>query len=701
MPRDLVVGNGNLLICLDNTLHLRDLYYPHVGELNHILGHYHRLGLWIEGQFSWLSYSDWTITPGYRQDSLVTESTAVNKLLGITLTVNDTVMPDKDIYLRRILVEDTSGNSKTREIRLFICQDYYLYETDIGDTAFYDPHSQGIVHYKRRIYLLSSGQINGKTGPTDYSCGTKKFHGAEGTWKDAEDGALSKNPIAQGSVDSAMGFHASLSVEHPVTLDYWIIAGETLKAVREGHQLLLATGCESLFSQTENYWRNWVVSRVHLNLGVLPPNVSHLFKRSLLTVRTQADNDGAITAANDTDYFSFARDTYSYMWPRDGAFVAYALDLTGHQDLTRRFFRFCHKIFLEGLEPNLDIRREQRGFFYHKYTPGGAVGSSWHSWINPDDETILPIQEDETALILWSLWHHYQQYRDIEFVRNMYDDMIMPAANFLCHYRDEDTGLPLPSYDLWEERLGIHTFTVAAVYGGLQAAANFAAVFGDQENTVKYRETARQIQDAALKHLWCEEGFFYRQLDQDKKTGKLVGDKTIGSSTFALFFFEVLSADDPKMVQNMACLRDRLWVKTSIGGMARYVNDYYHQISHETNQVPGNPWIVCTMWLAQWYIAVAHQKEDLAPALELLEWVSGVALPSGLLPEQINPYTGEAISVAPLTWSHAAYVTAVTDYLEKYKQLTKRERLQEAASSHLEPSSSLLSLALTSQGDLS
>jgi GH15 family glucan-1,4-alpha-glucosidase len=30
-----------------------------------------------------------------------------------------------------------------------------------------------------------------------------------------------------------------------------------------------------------------------------------------------------------------------------------------------------------------------------------------------------------------------------------------------------------------------------------------------------------------------------------------------------------------------------------------------------------------------------------------------------VLPEQVDPYTGEAKSVAPLTWSHAAYVHAV------------------------------------------
>ncbi len=41
-----------------------------------------------------------------------------------------------------------------------------------------------------------------------------------------------------------------------------------------------------------------------------------MYKRSLLTVKTQMDRRGAIIAANDTDILQFNRDHYSYMWPR-------------------------------------------------------------------------------------------------------------------------------------------------------------------------------------------------------------------------------------------------------------------------------------------------------------------------------------------------------------------------------------------------
>ena len=39
MPRHLVIGNDQLLITFDEALNVRDLYYPHVGMPNHLMGH--------------------------------------------------------------------------------------------------------------------------------------------------------------------------------------------------------------------------------------------------------------------------------------------------------------------------------------------------------------------------------------------------------------------------------------------------------------------------------------------------------------------------------------------------------------------------------------------------------------------------------------------------------------------------------------
>jgi GH15 family glucan-1,4-alpha-glucosidase len=119
----------------------------------------------------------------------------------------------------------------------------------------------------------------------------------------------------------------------------------------------------------------------------------------------------------------------------------------------------------------------------------------------------------------------------------------------------------------------------------------------------------------------------------------------------------------------MEAVRDRLWVRTDVGGLARYENDYYHQVTKDVGRVPGNPWFVCTLWMAQWHIARAKAAGDIAPALDILLWVTERALPSGVLAEQVHPFTDAPLSVSPLTWSHAAYVTAFLEYMEKRSEL--------------------------------
>jgi GH15 family glucan-1,4-alpha-glucosidase len=115
-------------------------------------------------------------------------------------------------------------------------------------------------------------------------------------------------------------------------------------------------------------------------------------------------------------------------------------------------------------------------------------------------------------------------------------------------------------------------------------------------------------------------------------------------------------------------MQQRLSVRTPVGGIARYEGDQYHRVSDDTQQVPGNPWFICSCWMAEYVIARAENLDQLHQAIPLLEWVRQRALPSGVLAEQINPYTDEPLSVSPLTWSHAEYVSAVRWYAGKHRR---------------------------------
>ena len=60
--------------------------------------------------------------------------------------------------------------------------------------------------------------------------------------------------------------------------------------------------------------------------------------------------------------------------------------------------------------------------------------------------------------------------------------------------------------------------------------------------------------------------------------------------------------------------------------------------------------------------------EDLQFASDTFAWVTKHVFSSGVLAEQLNPYTGESLSSTPLVWSHAVYVETMLLYLEKKQQ---------------------------------
>lgn len=650
-----MVGNGKMLINMDRTCYIRDIYFPYVGQLNHVGGYWCRFGVWVDGQFAWLQDSGWRFTLAYAEESLVTNVTAVHDGLGVTLHINEGVHQRENIFLRRVTVHNHYDHP--RETRLFFHQDLLINETEVGDTAAYYPGNNTVFHYKKDSYFMFDG-CSESGGIFQYSTGVKRFHQAEGTWRDAEDGHLMGNPIAQGSVDSTISLKHVVPARSQSVFYYCLTAGKSLGQVKELVQYVRDSGPGHLLDRVEVYWKRWV-NKTERDYADLTEEKIKLFKLSLLIVRTQVDENGAIIAANDTDIMQYNRDHYSYMWPRDGALVAYAMTTAGYQGMVVPFFQFCARAITE------------EGYLHHKYNPDGTVGSSWHPYVHQGREQ-LPIQEDETALVLFALWQDYVRHNQIELPQSLYPDLIRRANRFMYNYMDHELGLPKPSYDLWEERYGIYTFTASAVYGGMMAASSFAKLFGDDVRATRYAGYAEVVKQGILTHLWDEEsGRFARGLYL--KDGVWVKDMTLEASVYGLFEFGVLPADDWRVMRTMDAIKEGLRIKTHVGGIARYYHDYYFQRSSDIENIPGNPWIICTLWMAEHDIEIAKTLADLQQPRSTLQWVVDHAMESGVLSEQVDPFDGSPLSVAPLTWSHATYVLTVVKYVEKYRQLALTE----------------------------
>ncbi|MBV9159830.1 MAG: glycoside hydrolase family 15 protein, partial [Candidatus Kaiserbacteria bacterium] len=513
--------------------------------------------------------------------------------------------------------------------------------------AYFDPLSHSVIHYKGRRVFLMSGTLDGVPFE-DYATGRANFQGKEGSHRDADDGILSKNPIEHGPADSVIGLYGSFAPGQSKTAYYWMIAAQSIQEAHERNESVKKKTPEHLIKTTTHFWNAWV-NAYQWNFKGLSSQHIALFKRSLMYIRAGVDNGGGILASSDSDMLQYGLDTYSYVWPRDAAYTAIALDEAGDTNVAKRFFEFSR----DTITPE--------GYFMHKYLPDKSLGSSWHPWIR-NGQFQLPIQEDETALVIWAFYRHYQKSRDIEFLEEMYNPLIEKAANFLVRYRDPETKLPEPSYDLWERKRGISTFSSASVYGALIAAAELSKILGKDTHEHTYREAAEDVRVAILDYLWDERsGSFINMIVRDGANVTL--DKTIDiSSAYGIFSFSVLPPEDPRLSRAFEGAVRELTRGVASGGIARFQDDDYYRV---TEAAPGNPWVITTLWYAEYLTARAKHPHDLDAVREIFDWVVKHAQLSGALSEQLDPRTAAQLGATPLTWAHGAYVSAVLRYLER------------------------------------
>ncbi len=626
MPRPLVFGNGRMLVQLDDKSRIRDFFWPEVGIRNHVAGHKHHLGVWVDGRFSWTEWDEWDVSQTYLPDTMVGITTFECSALNLALETRDQVV--EDTFLRQMSVTNLAENP--REVEIFFSQDFRICESPIGDTALYHAGLDAMVHFKWNHYFICSGR-SGAGGIRQKTAGLKGVDGLLGTWKDAEDGKLQQKPIEQGSVDSTF----SILVECPASGSAWA-----------EYRITCATSMPPLSTKLPALKPEPpLIPPIH-GLESLPPEVQDIAARSLAVVLTQIGNEGQILAANDSDIMGGNLANYSYVWGRDAAQVAALLDRLDLHDYARRYHHFTANL----ISPD-------QPFLLQKYCADGSFGATWHPWIY-DGVPETPFQEDETALTIWSMGFHAWATDDIEWLDKHYDGFIHPMACWLA------SGIKA-GYDLWEERRGLHTYTRATIVAGLREAAIIAQQL-EKPDAKLFDNAAEQTLENLLRDcIDPETGAFIRGFTSVSATENR-RDTTVESSLLLVGHFAGLTPDFPAVVATNALVESELWVNSPIGGLARYTGDYYARV---VETYPGNPWIITTMWLAQAKIRGAKQLADLERPLELLKWAVDRADSTGILGEQFHPDTGVNLTVSPLTWSHAEFIGTCLDWVEKRKEL--------------------------------
>ena len=643
MARPVVLGNGELHVGINKFGLVHDFYYPYVGLENHAAGQSlrHHIGVWVDGAVSWLDDGSWEFDFSYPHDALIGHIVAKNHTAGIMLEFDDAVDAEFSAFVRNVHVINMKNSP--RDVRMFFHQAFVIGDSHSNtDTAQYLPDADAVLHYRgRRAFIISAYDDNNQ--PFDqYSVGLFGIEGREGTYRDADDGELSMSPVEHGRVDSTIRFQIDMPAHSSARLHYWVACGTSTREALYIHKQLQAQGIHKRLDRTAKWWLDWLKPAKTV-ADKLDEAHRDTFIKSTMIMKSHIDKRGAVIASTDSGMLNYSRDAYAYCWPRDGAYVLWPLIRMGYKDEPYRFFEFCRR----ALSP--------KGYLMHKYRADGALGSSWHPYLHENGDVAAPIQEDETALVLFVFSQFYHAQNDASLLKEFYEPMVVPMAHFLASFIDERTGLPKPSYDLWEEVYMTTTYATTVVYAALMAAADLAEVRSDADNAVKWRSAAEDIQRAAHQHLYnSERNAFYKGLTVDKN-GAVHYDATIDtSSVFGSFMFGLFSVTSDEVRSAVQTVHEVFGANDKKPGLPRYENDTYRRAS---DTAKSNPWYVTSLWFAQYHLEVGEQQK----AWRTLDWVRDTAWSTGVMSEQINPETNEEMSVSPLGWSQAEYVSSLLD----------------------------------------
>ncbi|MFD0697398.1 glycoside hydrolase family 15 protein [Paenibacillus sp. GCM10027628] len=633
---DAIAGNSRFLASLGRTGRLFRLWWPHIDYPQHV--DEIRTGLFIDGmteKTSWFDSAEdgWKHEAGYVARTNIFRVQAESAELPVAVESFDYAVPQEDIYVRQYRF--TNRGAVPVSFQFIYFSSFRSMETDYYHTTQFDEPLDALTHMRHAyIFSLSSSNVC-----TKYQAGH--------AWEAAQTGRLNGNEIDM-TPDGALSWRfADLEPGQTVEVPVYIAAGSTRQEAADTLLRAKSQPISHWYNLTNAYWQQFLADAVPAP-DTSNDDIRELYERSLLTMKLMSDEQsGSVVAAPEFDEGFTRCGGYAYCWGRDAAFITTAFDRVGLSSLSTRFYEWT----LTAQDPD--------GSWQQRHYHDGRLAPSWG------------LQIDEGASILWGMWQHYSHIQDTAFAERVWP-AVAKGADFLVRFLDEETGLPAPSRDLWEERLAEHTYSAAAVYGGLTAAAAFARLRGLATEATAWALAAEGIQQRIRERCWNEDrGSFYRGLKlavtesvyrEAEATGAAtsIATNAKGYSTFLLEHdpiidisllgvsvpFGAFPADDPMMVQTAEAIEQALTVP-GVSGIKRYEDDHY---------IGGNPWILTTLWLSHYRIARGQYEE----ARTLLQWAVDHRTEMGLLPEQIDKATGETAWVVPLTWSHAMFILAVS-----------------------------------------
>jgi GH15 family glucan-1,4-alpha-glucosidase len=388
---------------------------------------------------------------------------------------------------------------------------------------------------------------------------------------------------------------------------------------------------EELLAATARSWRRWLEG-----FDYDGPE-SALVRRAAITLKLCDHwSNGALIAAPTSSLPAPVGGVrnwdYRYTWVRDASFSVYALRRIGFAEEAGAFLGWVLDTFEHGGVPKI------------MYDVEGAPV--------PDERVDGELEGyRRSAPVRWGNGAADQRQHDV------YGEVLDCAYQWVRGGRQLDSHLwarlaaltdlagdawRLPDQGLWEVRSEGRVFTYSA--GLCQVALDRAAHLAERLDLPgpvdKWRRAADELSKAVLESSWDE--------DAQTLSEHLDGGGSLDASLLALPLRRVVPADHPRMVATTAAVAERL----SAGDGLLY--RYLHEASPDG--IPGDEgaFLLCSFWLVE---NLAHQGR-LEQASELYASLCARASTLGLLPEQIDPVSGDFSGNFPQAFSHIGVIAA-------------------------------------------
>ncbi|MEA3143375.1 MAG: hypothetical protein QOG31_699, partial [Thermoplasmata archaeon] len=479
----LLSGNQRVLLTVDERGGWAQLYFPHPGMHQQL--QQARVGLYDEATkaFTWVD-QEGEMPEEMRYLEASNACRTRLKRMGLEVTLDDVVHPNLDLVIRRIALRNPGP--ATRRMRVFRYQSLNIGGSLYQDTAYWDPETRTINHYKGSFYF----QLSGKPDFDGHSCGEHTLKGLKGSYVDAEDGQLQGSGISHGAADSVVQWNVEVPPGQERAVHLLMAIGRSRRDVANAHRGLVGREPELFIAEAVGYGNQWAHNKQLALAADLSAHVGDIYRRSLYVLRDCQSANGSIIASPDSRTLKWGGDTYTYCWWRDGAYICRAMSEVGLHRNALSFLSFAAQC------------QEDEGYFLHRHLPDGTVGSTWH----PPPF----LQVDQTASVLDAAWHHYESTGNLDELLQSWQ-LVRRGADFLMRFVGDD-GLPRPSFDLWEEKKSVNVYTVASVVRGLRAAAQVGRALAKRSDF--WAQAAERMAQAALDKLWNPaRGTLYKSIE--------------------------------------------------------------------------------------------------------------------------------------------------------------------------------------------